>query len=494
MRVAIGALACAGLLTIGMLFTTGAKAPQDRGGSALLTAEVEKADLPIEVELSGSFVADDKDEIRVEPESYRGDLIITELIAEGRAVKEGDLLIEFDRSSLEDSLEDATDELKAKEIELEKAQADLSAWEIDEERAKTRRDVELNKAYKELEKAKADAALLLTDKLKGVEDADRRVKDAEVDFEQLTQLYEERELHTATENILIERQRVQLENTRRAAEKTKKEFEIWEQWEKDLEVLDKELEHGDKEAELSKGEIKAAAERKEKEAEVSKAERALEKATKKVTELEADADSLRVLAERDGIVFYGTIGGDSMSDIVFVGMGSDTDEMKIGGRVRTHQVLMTVASMDHLSVKMKALEGDIQYLKEGLPVTIRPDAFPALAIDGELTKVDQVASRQGFMSDVRQFTVHGKYEKTFPQLRSGMNCRVTVRADSVPDCLQVPVLAVFSEGGEHYCLVAQGSSTTKRKVKIGSTNGTKVEIQEGLRVGESVALYDPAAG
>ena len=75
-----------------------------------------------------------------------------------------------------------------------------------------------------------------------------------------------------------------------------------------------------------------------------------------------------------------------------------------------------------------------------------------------------------------------------------MNCRVTVKADSVPECLQVPVLAVFSEGGKHHCLLVDGPKTTKVEVTIGSTNGRNVEIQSGLEVGNRVALHDPSAG
>lgn len=485
---AILALIAAGVTLMG--------AGGDKGTRSIdkLTAEVSKGDLPIEVELSGVFVADNKDEIRIEPEAYRGELIITNLIREGKAIKEGDILIEFDQSNLEDSLEEAKDDVDDKLVELEKAKAELNSWEIDEERGNARRVAELAKATREQKKAIEKAALELSEKEQGLKDADRRVKDAEIDFQQLTQLYEERELHTATENILVERQRQQLENTRRSTAKTKRDFELWKKYDHDAEILEKELEVADKQAEVEKAKVKTAAERKEQEAKVKKAERAMKKAEEKVAELDVDTKSLSVLSPRDGIVFYGAMAGnDSHSDIIFVGMGSRNDEMKIGGRVRTHQVLMTVASMDKLSVEMKALESDIQHLKEGLPISIQPTAFPALAIDGELTKVDQVASRTGFLSDVREFKIHGTYEKTFPQLRSGMNCRITVRANSVPDCLQVPVLAVFSEGGKHYCLVKDGEKTTRRPVMIGASNGQLVEIKEGLREGERISLYDPLA-
>jgi multidrug efflux pump subunit AcrA (membrane-fusion protein) len=467
----------------------GGKSPSDK-----LVTTVKKGDLPIEVELSGVFVADDKDEIRVEPKAYKGELIITDLVKEGQAVKEGDLLIEFEKNNIDESLDDSDDDLDEKKIELEKAQAELKAWEIEQARGKTRRQADLEKAQRELAKAQEEATLELESKKKGVTDARRRVKDAEVDFEQLVQLYEERELHSSTENILIERQRQQLTDTRKGAEKQEREFELWKKYDQGVSIKEKDLDVGDKQAEIEKADIKAAAEKKEQEAKVTKAQRAVNKAQEKVDELRQDTESLRVVSPRDGIVFYGTLSSDSPSDIIFVGMGSGNDEMKIGGRVRTHQVLMTVASMDNLSVEMKALESDIEHLKEGLPIIIRPTAFPALAIEGELSKVDQVASRTGFLSDVREFKIHGEYEKSFPQLRSGMNCRVTVRANSIPDCLQVPVLAVFSEGGKHYCLVKNGSGVDRREVKIGSTNGQMVEIEEGLREGESVTLYDPVTG
>ena len=198
-----------------------------------------------------------------------------------------------------------------------------------------------------------------------------------------------------------------------------------------------------------------------------------------------------MLSPRAGIVFYGTIGGDMFSDVIVFGMGDQGKEMQVGGRVRTHQTLMTVASMDQLSVEMKVLENDIQHMQPGLPVTIRPDAFPSLLIEGKLTTVDKIASRTGFMSEVREFTVRGGYEGVFKQLRSGMNCRVTVHADTVPDAVQVPVLAVYSEGGDFHCLVKNGARTERRPVKLGATNGTMVQITEGLRPGERVSLWDP---
>ena len=83
-----------------------------------LTAKVIKDDLKIEVDVAGVFVADDKDEIAMEPSKYRGDLIVTHILPEGTEVKEGDVLMEFDTDKLDEALEEAGNEATDAEVDL----------------------------------------------------------------------------------------------------------------------------------------------------------------------------------------------------------------------------------------------------------------------------------------------------------------------------------------------------------------------------------------
>ena len=467
-------------------------APASAADREELTAKVVKETLPIEVELSGVFVAEDKDEISVEPKRYRGDLIVTTLLDEGTHVAKGDVLMEFDRESIDRSLDEANDEVTDATVELKKAEADLEAFKVDRDTTLLRLKKELAIAERDLKAAKEKADVDLKKKDQEIVSAENRVKDAEVDFEQLIQLYEERELHTATENILIEREKRGVEDAKRGLREKIAEVEHYKKYEAMKDVETKELEVDKKGAELKKTEIQYGGDEAEKQAAVTKAKRKLDKAKDKVTELDGDAGTLKVVSPRDGVVFYGRTGNDLPAGIVFYGRNN---EMRVGGRVRTHEILMTVAAMDNLAIKMRVLENDIQHMKPGLPITVFPDAFPNLELKGELTKVDQIASRDGFMSEVREFTVKGSYEGVFEELRSGMNCRVAVHADSVPDAVQVPVVAIFEEGGEHFCYVREaGSRSAKRPVKIGATNGKVVEITEGLQPDEVVYLYDPNRG
>jgi multidrug resistance efflux pump len=455
-----------------------------------MRAPVLQKNLPIDVELSGVFEAEEKDEIRMEPKEYRGDLIVTKIEAEGASVKRGDVLIEFDAASLARALDDARNELADAEVGLTKAKAEHEALAIEQRSALAQLEQELAFAEQDLGAAKQKAEIELYKKERAIEQNKERLADAEVDFQQLIQLYKERELHTATENILIDREKRKVEDMKLNLDVSLKELDVFKKFEQNRDVEKKQLDVDRKKAEVEKASIKNKADLAEKESAVSKADRTLTKSRKKIEDLEADQKTLQVTSPRDGILFYGRTGEDTPAGVVV--FGSRNNEMRVGGRVRTHEILMTVAAMDKLSIKMRALENDIQHMKDGLPITIVPDAFPSLRIEGKLTKVDQVASRQGFFSEVREFSAKGAYEGVFPELRAGMNCRVTVHADSVPDAIQVPVVAVFQDKGEHCCYVEAADGSAKRRaVKIGVTNGSQVQITEGLKPQEKVLLYDP---
>ncbi len=471
-------------LILALLATVASAA--DGGG---LTATVVKKDLPIQVELSGVFTAEDKDEIRIEPKEYRGDLIVTKLLDEGTEVVKGDVLMEFEQDSLTRALDDARNEVTDAEVELGKSRADQEAFEIDQNTTRARLEKELSMAELACQAAVEKAEFELASKQQGIADTENRLRDGKVDYEQLIQLYEERELHTATENILIEREKRNVENLDRSLSIAKRDFEHWKRFEKEKEILEKEIEVDKKKAELKQHQVKFAANLAEKKAAVAKAERKLDKATKKVSDLEADGKTLSVTSPRDGVVFFGRTDDDSPTDVVI--FGDRNNEMRVGGRVRTHDILMTIAAMDNLSIKMRVLENDIQHMRAGLPISVVPDAFPYLELHGKLDQVDQIASREGFFSEVREFTVKGSYEGVFPQLRSGMNCRVTVRADNVPAAIQVPVVAVFEDAGQYFCFVEVGTDAQKRRVTLGETNGKSVAVTEGLKEGETVFLYDP---
>ena len=136
-----------------------------------LTAKVTKGDLAIDVELPGIFVAEDKDELAMEPAEYRGDLIVTKIMSEGSLVKEGDVLMEFDVDKLERALEEAEDKKIDADVEMKKAEAERKSAEIDHATALGQLEKELQIAEKKLAAAQEKANLALEEKEKQIKDA-----------------------------------------------------------------------------------------------------------------------------------------------------------------------------------------------------------------------------------------------------------------------------------------------------------------------------------
>ena len=461
-------------------------------GDTTSTAAVMKRPLAMEVNIPGVFEADNKEEYSIEPSEYRGDLIITKLLAEGAQISVGDVLVEFDTTELDEAIANAANEVIDAKIAVTKTTAELKTAEIDQAAVLAQLEKELEMARTEWQAAKEQEAVALAEKEKAIADAERGHERSQEDHQQLVDLYNAHDNHTETEELLMERSEESIQDASKQVKQAKQNLEYFKKYEMSQDTFTKEIAVTKKETEIAKQKIQLEAELAGKRREVTKAERQLTNKQDVVYKLETDKRNLRIVAARDGVLFYGTpqSGSDFADD--FFGFGGNQNEMKIGGRVKTHSILVTVASMEKLVIKMQIMENDIQYLKAGLPITVLPDAFPNLQLNGTLTQVDMIAKREGFFSDVRRFSVRGEYEYSdlASELRAGMNCRVVVHVDSVSDALQIPIAAVFAEDGKYYCYVKE-AQPAKREVSIGASNADWVQITKGLNAGEEIYLVPP---
>ncbi len=457
----------------------------------LETAEVVRGDMQHEVNVPGIFVADDKDEIRMEPEKYSGDLIVTRILPEGADVKSGDVLIEFDGAEVAEAIETAQNEATDAEVELKKANAEHQSAIIDLGSQTAQLQTELEMLETEIKAAVRKQDFELAEKQKAIDDSKNSLKNLEIDFETLKQIYEERGIDPEDSNsgqIIIDREVKSIEKSKKSIQVKEKELAYFQQFDKSKSQLEKELAKVKKQAAIDKAKINLAAVVAEKKSVVDKAQRKLDAANRKVAGLQNDLQQLRVVSPRDGVVFYGTTGNELPAGIIIGGNMPDVrKELRIGGRVSTHKILLTISTMENLSIKMSLSENDIQHIKTELPITVHPNAYPKLQVEGQLTKVDQIATRTGFQpSAPRLFDIVGKCTDLAKELRSGMNCRVTIHPEKISDVLQVPVVSVFADEDRFYCFVKSANGVEAKEVEIGLSNFNFVEITDGLAEGDVV--------
>ena len=93
-----------------------------------------------------------------------------------------------------------------------------------------------------------------------------------------------------------------------------------------------------------------------------------------------------------------------------------------------------------------------------------------------------------FSSHVKLYTAHVTIERGLAGLRPGMSAEVEILVTELPDVLSVPVQAILPFKGKDHVAVKTEHGYDWRDVALGLSNDKLVEIKQGLKNGEVVAL------
>ena len=121
------------------------------------------------------------------------------------------------------------------------------------------------------------------------------------------------------------------------------------------------------------------------------------------------------------------------------------------------------------------------------------EAYPDLALTGEVTLVGTLAQEEKDRRGAKFFGVTIQVRESEPRLRPGMTARVDIRVQARAQALFVPLEAVFEKEGRSFAYVARGRRAVAREVVLGPSNADFVVVEKGLSRGERVCLRDPGA-
>lgn len=147
--------------------------------------------------------------------------------------------------------------------------------------------------------------------------------------------------------------------------------------------------------------------------------------------------------------------------------------------------------MTRMQVKVNIHESLIKKIKTGLRAEVRIDAFPNVVFVGTVKSVSQLAdsTRPWATGGVMEYTTIVTLDDiSGHELKPGMTAEARILVGEFKNVLVVPVQAVAEYKGDFYAFVEVAAGIQRRKVKIGENNEKLVEIVEGLKEGDSVAL------
>jgi multidrug efflux pump subunit AcrA (membrane-fusion protein) len=331
-------------------------------------------------------------------------IAINDLVREGTVVKKGDYVATLDPGDVEERMRNAEDELEM--------------------------------FKNNLDNARIDSSLVLSEARDEIRQANDMVLDREIRVEQ-----------SAYESVAVQRQaQISLETSVRSLEQKRRNY------------IQLQRRH---------------------ELYINRAEESLKEQEELKAVLEQLKRDLRITAPGDGLVVYAR--------------GNNDEKVRVGSQVsRWSPMIATLPDLATLQSVVYIKEIDISKVSTGLRVRVGIDAFPEETFSGIVTRVANVGQEVPgeFYS---AFKVEIKVNANGKLLLPGMTSINNIVVESIPDAVMVPRLAVFSDKElGSYVYKREGiSGVTRQQIKTGGENDSFYKIESGLEAGDRVMMHPP---
>ena len=184
---------------------------------------------------------------------------------------------------------------------------------------------------------------------------------------------------------------------------------------------------------------------------------------------------MTVMSPLDGLVVPKlTWRGNGPADI------QEGDEMWPGAPV------LQVVNQGSMQVRARVNQADLPFVRAGLPVVVRLDAYPDIQMPGEITQLAPIGVPGSFSSRVRLFSAVVSVKGANARLLPDLTAAIDVEIERTKNALVVPLSAVQRDGSAAHVRVRAGSGVTSRAVTLGPADEIDVVVASGLQAGEVV--------
>ena len=156
--------------------------------------------------------------------------------------------------------------------------------------------------------------------------------------------------------------------------------------------------------------------------------------------------------------------------------------------------VLTIADLNAMIINAQVNQADVPRLKVGEMVEVTVEAVAGLRATGT---VERISPQAIIKNNIKGYPSRIVLTNVDERIRPGMTANVKIPVASANNVTAVPLAAVFTEKNpdtsqmERFVYVQQGETFDKRNVKVGVSDYTSAEIQEGLKPGDVVSLELP---
>jgi len=153
-----------------------------------------------------------------------------------------------------------------------------------------------------------------------------------------------------------------------------------------------------------------------------------------------------------------------------------------GNLVKLHDPVYRVTSYDPLLAVLHVPERELRVLRKGLEVTVALDAWQGELFTGEIIRISPVVD-----PGTGTFRVTAEIKDHDEMLKPGLFGRVEILYDLHEDVPVIPRSAVITEDERSHVFVIDGQgSAIRRNVQLGYERAGMIEVQDGVKSGETV--------
>ena len=152
-------------------------------------------------------------------------------------------------------------------------------------------------------------------------------------------------------------------------------------------------------------------------------------------------------------------------------------------------LVMTLGDIDQVFVRGKVDEADIGRVRLGQAARIRVETFKDKTFAGRVTQISPMGVEK---DNVTNFEVRVSIDNPGKELKANMTANAEIVLEEHANSLILPEAAVTYDAQKRAFVdvAAPGTKTGRKKVavKVGVSNGTKIQIVDGLKAGDKVVL------
>jgi HlyD family secretion protein len=193
-------------------------------------------------------------------------------------------------------------------------------------------------------------------------------------------------------------------------------------------------------------------------------------------QLEEQLSYTTIVAPMDGVILSRDVEiGDAVSSILVLGS--------------TATLVMTEGDINQVYVQGKVDEADIAHVYMGQPARIKVESFRDRVFQGKVTKIAPLGVEK---DNVTTFEVRVSIDNPGGELKANMTANAEILLDEHKNVLTVPENAVVYDNQKNASVDVPDKSKKdglrRVAVKVGLSDGSKTEIDSGLREGDTVVL------